>query len=545
MPLFSLSLCRSTTKKSIKTAAIALRMVGLLSLLNPGIPLRADWLTFGHDGQRSGWAWEETKLSPENAKDLTLKWSVRLDNVPLALNALTAPLVATDVATLSGVKTLVYVGGSSNRLFAVDAANGGVVWERTFQSFVNARSEPFFLCPNAVNATPVIDRRQNMIFFLAYDGRLFGLDLGTGKIRFGPYQFVPPFSKSWSLNLNNGFVYTTTSQGCGGDRSGLYSMQVDNPTHRTSYEMLVRNGSGAGMWSRGGTTIGQNGVVYASTGDGPFEPENGDFGSTFLAASTPDLNVLDYFSPLNWAEVNRKDLDLPSGGLLWFTYRNYRLICGGGKESVVYLLNADLLGNKDHQTPIYASPPIGNVAKALEQKGIWGAPAVWKDETGQPWIYVPLWGEPAKSIANSVQRNGDAPHGSVFAFKVELAEGQAPSLRLSWVSPDMNLPDAPVVANGVVFVLATGENPRQVKEQRTEFKNEADWKQNLLTTEERGSGTYPSELMALDARSGKPLYRSGTAMKTWSHFGGLAVDGGNVYAVDHSSTLYCFGRRSQ
>src|SRR4051812_42755907 len=518
-----------------------LRAVPALLLLASAFVLRADWLTFGHDAQRSGWAVEETKLTPATAKDLKLKWFVQLDNLPLALNALTPPLVARDVPTLSGVKTLVYVAGSSNRLFAVDAGTGAVVWQRAFQSFVHARMESFFLCPNALNATPVIDRRQNMIFALAYDGRLFGLDLGTGNIRFGPYQFVPPFSKAWSLNLKDGFVYTTTSQGCGGDRSGLYSMGVTDLIHRITYETLVRNGVGAGLWSRGGTTIGENGVVYGSTGDGPFDPANGDFGSTFLAASAPSLNIVDYFSPLNWAEVNRKDLDLPSGGHLWFAYRNYHLLVGGGKESVVYLLNADLLGSKDHQTPLDVSPQIGNQAKALEESGIWGAPALWKDETGQPWIYVPLWGPPVKSNIGSVPGNGEAPHGSVLAFKVELNHAGIPCLRLAWMSSDVNLPDSPVVANGAVFVLATGENPRQVKQERTQFKDEQDWKQNLLTTEERGGGTHAAELMALDAKTGKLLYRSGSAMKSWNHFGGLAIDEGNVYAVDHSSALYCFG----
>jgi len=531
------------TPRARKTSNIIPRMLGIVLALSMVFALRADWLTFGHDAQRSAWASEETKLSASSAKDLALKWSLHLDNGPLALNALTAPLVASNVATLSGLKTLVYAAGSSNRLFAVDTASGAVVWQRTFQSFVNPRMESFFLCPNAVNATPVINRRENLIFSLANDGRLWGLDLGTGAVRYGPYQLVPPFSKPWSLNLDRGFIYTTTSQGCGGDRSGLYSMDVSDPVHRIAYEMLVRNGPGAGMWSRGGVTIGENGVVYASTGDGPFDPQNGDFGSSFLAASMPDLKILDYFSPLNRSEVNRKDLDLPSGGHLWFAYRNYHLLVGAGKESVVYLLNADLLGDKDHQTPLYVSPQIGNEAKALEEKGIWGAPALWKDETGQPWIYVPLWGAPAKSIAESVLAGGQVPHGSVFAFKVELDAAALPRLRLVWVSPDVSLPDAPAVANGVVFVVATGENPRQVKQERTEFKDEADWKRNLLTTEERGAGTRGAELMALDAKTGRLLYRSGTAMKSWTHFGGLAIHDGNIYASDHSSTLYCFGIR--
>lgn len=516
-----------------------------LSLLIYSALLRADWPTFGHDQERSGWASEETKLSAQNAKDLELKWSIQLDNVPLALDALTAPVVARDVVTPSGIKTIVYIAGSSNHLFAVDASSGTLVWQRTFQSYVTAKQESYYLCPNAVNATPVIDRRQNLIFSIAYDGRLFGLDLGTGTIKFGPYQFVPPFAKPWSLNLNNGFIYTTTSQGCGGDRSGIYSMRIDDPTYRSGYELMVRNGSGAGMWARGGTAIGQSGTIYASTGDGAFNPPNGDFGSTFLAASAPDLKVLDYYTPLNWNEVNKKDLDLPSGGFLWFAYRNYHLLVGGGKESIVYLLNADRLGDKDHQTPLYTSPQIGNEKKVLEEKGMWGAPALWKGENGQPWIYVTLWGETAKNIAASALINGPAPHGSVIAFRVEVDKSNTPCLKLVWISPDVDLPDAPAVANGIVFVVATGENPQQDKIiGKTNFKSEQDWKNNLLTTEERGAGTHPAVLMALDAKTGKLLYQSGDAMKSWNHFGGLAIDDGKIYAVDHSSKLYCFGLRN-
>jgi hypothetical protein len=91
-------------------------------------------------------------------------------------------------------------------------------------------------------------------------------------------------------------------------------------------------------------------------------------------------------------------------------------------------------------------------------------------------------------------------------------------------------------------VVATGENPRQNKILgKTNFKSEEEWKQNLLTTEERGQRTRPASLMAVDARTGKLLYQSRDAMKTWTHLGGVAIDDGAIYTVDHSSTLYCFG----
>jgi len=94
----------------------------------------------------------------------------------------------------------------------------------------------------------------------------------------------------------------------------------------------------------------------------------------------------------------------------------------------------------------------------------------------------------------------------------------------------------------VLFALATGENPRQQHNQGLlHYKNAEEWKKNLLTTQERGMGTQPAVLYALDAKTGKLLYQSGNAMKSWVHFSGLAIADGRIYAVDHDSRIYSFG----
>ena len=502
-----------------------------------------DWPTFGHDSERSGSVADDL-LSPENASRLELKWATQVDNVPLALNSLTAPIVATNVPTPQGAKTVVFVAGSSDTFFAIDAEDGKPLWSRTFDSAVLPEGESFYLCPNAVNATPTLDKSAGIVYTIARDGKLYGLDVASGATKFGPFQFVPAFAKVWSLNLHDGVVYTSTSQGCGGDRSGIYSMDVRDPMHNVVQKLLIRGGYGGGAWSRGGVVIGNDKRLYVSTGDGGFEPTVGDYGSSFLAIMPQNLQVVDYFTPPNWQDINKHDLDLPSGGMVALPYGSGELIAGGGKEAVLYLLDANSLGGKDHHTALYATPPLANDNKELEQKGMWGAPAVWLDPAGkQIWLYVTIWGPVAKDAPQFPVTNGDVPHGSIMAFNVGRdSKTRQLTLEPAWISPDFNLPDPPVVANGVLFALATGENPRQQHVQGLlHYKSKEEWKKNLLTTDERGMGTQPAVLYALDARTGKLLYQSGDAMKSWAHFSGLAINAGRIFAVDHSSRLYCFG----
>ena len=79
-----------------------------------------------------------------------------------------------------------------------------------------------FLCPNGITATPVADTATGILYVIAPNGPLYGLDLGGGNVRYGPVQFVAPFSKNWSLNLVDGTIHTVLAQGCGGGISGFY-----------------------------------------------------------------------------------------------------------------------------------------------------------------------------------------------------------------------------------------------------------------------------------------------------------------------------------
>ena len=520
------------------------RVPVLCFLLSSGPVGAADWLTFGHDPRRSGWAIEERDLSPENAANLELKWKTRVKNEAKALTALTAPLVTTEVTTAQGIKTLVFVAGSSNNLHALDAQTGSIVWSRQFESAGAATRPDSWLCPQGVNATPVIDKRLNLIYLITLDGRLVGCDLGTGRTRFGPVQFVPPYSKNWSLNLVDGVIYTTISQGCGGAQSGMYAMDVREPFRTRTYNLFVSSRGGAGIWGRGGAAIGDNGMVFGMTGDGTWDPPAGAFGSSVIGAQLAggEFKIVDYYTPLNWRDLNRYDWDMGTTPV-WFGHQDRRLLAGGGKEGVLYLMDADDLGGRDHHTPLDATPRLSNDEDTFEGKGIWGALAAWQDTAGETWIYVPSLGPASARAPKFPVRNGGNPHGCVMAFNVKTnPETKKPRLAPAWMSGDLNIPDPPVVAAGVVFVLSTGENVRQTTTGGVIFKMP---KIELLTVGDRQNQTQRAELFALDARTGKTLYRSGDAMEKWAHYSGLAVANGRVYAVDSSSQVYAFGVKEE
>jgi outer membrane protein assembly factor BamB len=288
--------------------------------------------------------------------------------------------------------------------------------------------------------------------------------------------------------------------------------------------------------------VGKNGRIYGFAGDGDFDPGVGEFGSSVVAASLRSMQLVDYYTPTNWKDINRFDLDMGSGSPVWLAYKDYNLLAGAGKEGVVYLMDADLLGDKDHQTPLFVTPRLGNDERSFEGKGIWGALSAWRDEEEQTWVYVPVWGPVSKEAPKFSKSNGAVSHGSVMAFKVILDRAaKKPVLEPAWITGDFNLPEPVVIANGVVFALSTGENARQTQQGGViNYSN-----LTLLTDAERRENTQPCALYALDAKTGKVLYESGSAIKGWTHFSGLALADGCVYAVDHDSRVYCFGLKGK
>ena len=502
--------------------------VGTAFIASCGSAPAGDWTTFGGDLQRTGWVKTEEILKQENVSKLKLEWSLKLDNAAVELNALTVPVVEEGVITPNGFKDIVFTAGSQDRLFAIDADTGKLLWQKNFERQGQPKQEPNWLCPSALNATPAIDGENGTIYALTSDGVLHSLSVVNGEDRSSPEQMIPPFGKAWSLSLYKGTLYTATSQGCNGVKSAVYAMDVR--ARKRPVEHFQSSSAGGGIWGRaGGAISAATGDIYVETGDGPFDPDAGKYSNSFLAV-TPEMKLADHYTPANYRWIDKKDLDMGDISPVVFPFGGKELVAGGGKEGVLYLLDAKSLGGVDHKTPLYRSPRLANDDVDFAGHGFWGALSTWEDAQHTRWLLAPVWGAPAKDGMKFPLSYGEASNGSVMAFKVVETDGK-PALEPAWISVNMTVPEPVSVANGVVFALSNGENVSQV-----------DSEGQLLTSQRRAATARgDAVLYALDAATGKVFYSSGKTIHGFTHFSGVAISNGRVFVVTHDSTVYAFG----
>jgi outer membrane protein assembly factor BamB len=489
------------------------------------------WTTYGHDPQRSGFAADEHAFSLSNVSSLGLEWKTIVPNEPLVLTGLTAPLVVRGVKPESGVGNLVIVAGSSDHIFALDADTGALAWKSDF-SVNQARPEGGdWLCPFALNDTPVIDRVESRVFVIASDGRLHILNLSDGQPAMPPAQFVPAYAKAWSLNYVGGVLYTSISQGCNHSLSGVVALDPDEPGRPVVRFYSAVNG-GAGVWGLGGPAVDFSGFVYGATGDAAFEPAANEFGSTILKLAPHTLQLAGYYTPTIWQYLTRHDLDMGASTPVIFRWQGRVLTAVGGKEGAIYVNDTATMSDADHHLAAYISPRYTNAKQTFESNGIWGEMSVWKDAADQTWLYVPSWGVPTEAAKFPISY-GPVKSGSMMAFKVVAGAAHNLILQPAWISADIAVPDPAAIAGGVLFVLGTGENTQQVVNGNI----------GQLLEDRQSRSTGHAILYALDARTGKQLWSSGDTMTGWAHFSGLAIGDGKIFATTRDGAIYAFELR--
>jgi uncharacterized protein YjdB len=333
--------------------------------------------TWHVDNNRSGLNSRETSLTPTNVAAGTFGklFSYLVDGYAYA-----EPLLISNVTINSAVHNVLYVATEYDSVYAFDAdtyGTGAPLWKTSLlQSgetpLTGATVQPY----QGVTSTPVIDTSSNTIYVVSAQKsssngasyRLSALDITTGAQKFGgPVNItasVPGTNSTASggkvslpsgcvqraaLLLANGTLYI----GVGSCHSGwLLSYNAQN-LQQTGVFNASPNidgegtyGGAGGVWMGSGGPIADGaGNVYISTGNGPYDTTQASYGDSILKFNS-SLQLLDHFTPQDYAYMNCQDSDLAAGGLLMIPGSGQ--LVGGGKMGKLYLVNTANLGGEQN-----------------------------------------------------------------------------------------------------------------------------------------------------------------------------------------------------
>lgn len=322
-------------------------------------------ITRHNDNRRTGAYLSETQLTPLNIGEDGFG---RVATLSVLGACYAQPLVATGIGAGRARRDILVVATMHNMVYGFNARTRAKLWERHLG--------PSVVLPHpqigpagykdmewevGIVSTPVIDTDRSMIWAVStgdsggsISHHLHQLDLATGaelkKVQISARSGNATFASNRqlqraSLLLSRNKIYLAFASY--GDKTPYHgwvlSYHADTLAAADVFCTVPNGNEGmAGIWQAGeGLCADDSGNVYVMTGNGGFDPANGNYGDCAIKLDE-NLAVQSFFSPFDNAQLDQADLDLGSGGLM--AIPNQNLITGGGKQSLLYLMDMNDLG---------------------------------------------------------------------------------------------------------------------------------------------------------------------------------------------------------
>jgi outer membrane protein assembly factor BamB len=491
-----------------------------------------DFSTVGSDAHRSSWVRTDAKISPSalSRPGFELVWKVKFNNEARQLNALTPASLLTSYIGYRGFRSLALVGGSANQVFAVDTDLGRMEWQKAIMPTPGPAGDSL-TCPGGMTANvtrpvsgafpmppiagrgggrggpaksavgepnegsvplteyliraaappapPLLPgmppggrgagRMPSFVHAISSDGMFHSMYVSNGEEPAAPIKFLPPNTNGEGLIVVDNIAYTITADGCGGAPNAIWALNIATQEVAT---WQPTNGSIAGSV---GAAFGPDNTVYVTT-------ESGDL----VTLEPKTLKLKDVF---------RAGHEFTSSPVV-FQSGTKTLIAAATRDGRIHVLDIAAVSSPVYQSEVLVPGENFNP----------GALATWQDPTGSRYL-VAVTGN------------------SVTSWKFTTQSGSM-ALEKGWSSPDMVAPLTPLIVNGVVFAVSSGEF----------LSNDS-----KMTAAQRAERSVPAVVYALDGATGKMLWNSGKTITSFVHSGGLSGGGSQLYLGTHDGTFYAFG----
>jgi hypothetical protein len=245
-----------------------------------------------------------------------------------------------------GITSTPVIDLASNTLFAV---------AKTMDSDSGMISDTVHYSLHALNLTTGHER-DNSPVRIEGDVPSTSKEAMNGKLPFKPWMHLQ--RPGLLLSLGTVYIAFGAHQDTAGYHGWIFaydakSFQPKQPPKAVFSTTPNANDGEGGIWQSGnGLAADPSGNVYFMTGNGPFDADHGgsDLGDSFVKLDK-DLNVVDWFTPQDFNDMDSSDVDLGSAGPMLFPDDLFTesglspTLVGGGKKGVFYLLDRNGMGH--------------------------------------------------------------------------------------------------------------------------------------------------------------------------------------------------------
>jgi len=416
----------------MKSNPITLLLVLTLFISNP-IIAQINVLSNHNDLRRTGWNDKESVLNLQNVTPSTF---TKLFTKAVDDQIYTQPLIISDVNIGGQLHNIVLVATVNNSVYVFDAdKSAAAYWEINLTpkgSRVIRNTDMTGACGGnykdfsgnmGIVGTPAIDVSTNTMYVVArsvtttnvYQQYLHAIDLSTGTEKpnsplyitasvagngDGSVNGIVTFNQQTEnqrpgLLLYNGIVYICWASHCDWGPYHGWMIGYDAATLEKKYVYnTTPNGYNAGIWMSGQPpSVDENGDFYIATG-------NGSIGTTVnlndpinrgesLIKLNPKLQILDFFTPNNYQELENADLDYGSDGVLLIP--NTHLSLSGSKQGYIYLMDNNAMGGMNvNNTNVLQKWDI-SATPNTSKRHLHGSPVYYKNSLGKEYVYA--WSE--------------------------------------------------------------------------------------------------------------------------------------------------------
>ena len=322
---------------------------------------QVDVLTQHNNLERTGANLDEKILTPSNVnvKKFGMLFKRVVDD-----QVYSQPLLVTNVQIGGGTHDVVYITTVNDSVYAFDANDvraSTPLWHVNFGTPANA-NDGNFGCTDingnmGIIGSPVIDKASGTLYVVAltrlrdrFVQRLHALDLTSGTdlpespVTIEALEFDALMQNQRpALALANGKVYVGYASHCDKNPYHGFLISYDAKTLRQADVFNTTPTAMQGsIWQSGqAPAVDVQGNLYVVTGNGSWNGKE-NFGESFLKLS-PELKLLDWFTPTNHEWLDSTDNDLNSSGAMLVP--DSHDVIDGGKEGVLYIVNADQMGH--------------------------------------------------------------------------------------------------------------------------------------------------------------------------------------------------------